>query len=211
MSDRYYGVYLIPPPALIGPLAQGHALFAKQFGTRTADKFSVHCTIKGFFKLAPGVAPADFLPALDALCARTPAFPVTIQPPWIGGDGKTPQQSVLLWLERTPALLQFHRAVWDIVRPAVAPDCLFTGGEYHGDNFLPHITLVQQDLPGDAGLTAQAQALADYVYRALPAPEFPAQDMQLLEFESADWAGAWWETLRFRPLRGWQLAQGGAG
>src|SRR6187397_2438441 len=147
MPERYYGVFLIPPPDLIVPVSAAHRLFAWEWGAPTAGRFPVHCTLKGFFKLAPGVTPAAILPALNALFAATPAFPATLTPPWIGGAPPNRGQSILLWLERTPALLGLHQAVWDIVIPQVAPDCRFTPGEYHGDQFPPHITLVQEDLP----------------------------------------------------------------
>jgi hypothetical protein len=204
MPELYYGVYLIPPPSLIAPLSAAHRLFAGQFSAYTAGRFPVHCTIKGFFKLAPGVTPAAFVPALNALFAATPACPATMTPPWIGGAPQNRGQSILLWLERTPALLALHQAVWDIVIPYVAPDCRFTPGEYHGEQFPPHITLVQEDLPPDPGLLAQIRDLAAQVYAGLPQHTFLAQDMQLVEFEAADWA-VWWETLRYRQLQGWRL------
>ncbi len=34
---------------------------------------------------------------------------------------------------------------------------------------------------------------------------FPAEVVQLLAFESADWAGRWWETLRWELLHSWTL------
>ena len=204
MPELYYGVYLMPPPGLIAALSAAHRLFAGQFGAQTAGRFPVHCTIKGFFKLAPGATPAAFVPALDALFARTPAFPATLRPPWLGGLPEHRGASALLWLERTPALQQLHEAVWDIVIPHVAPDCRFTPGEYHGEQFPPHITLVQEDLPRAPGLLAQATTQAVQVYDDLPMHTFLAQDMQLLEFAAGDWA-AWWETLRYRQLQGWRL------
>jgi hypothetical protein len=164
----------------------------------------VHCTIKGFTRLAQGASPEDFMPALDELFARTPAFETEIGPPWVSGSGAG-GESVLLWMPRSEPLLALHAAVWDIVAPYVAHDCLFTPVEPHGDDFPPHITLVQADLPGEVGLLEQGKTLAQHVYDKLPTHSFTAQDIQLVEFHSGDWAGRWWETLRFKQLKGWRL------
>lgn len=204
MSDTYYGVYLIPPPPIVVALSLAHRVLAQEFGTVTANGFMVHCTIKGFFKLAEGATADVFTPALDALFARTPAFPVALNPPWTASSGPG-SGSVLLWITKTPAIQQLHQAVWDIVFPHVAPDCRFTGTEPAGPDFPPHLTLVQADLAVEPGLLAQGLALSRYLYEQLPAHTFLAQAMQLVEFHSDEWAGAWGAALRYRQLQGWRL------
>jgi hypothetical protein len=93
--------------------------------------------------------------------------------------------------------------VWDAVAPHVATDCLFTSRETHGEKFPPHITLVQSDLSKEPGIFAQGVALCEYIYDQLPTKEFEARHFQLIEFESDDWSGEWWRTLRFRQIKGW--------
>jgi 2'-5' RNA ligase superfamily protein len=209
MSYPQYGVYLIPPPPLIYAISLAHQVLSAEFGTVTGSRFMAHCTIKGFTKLAPGVSPDDLVPALDNLFARSPAFSTEIEPPWVERD-PTGGVSALLWLTKSEAFQKLHEEVWAIVAPYVAADCLFTPREPAGPNFPHHLTLVQSDLPAEPGLLAQGRALVQYIYDNLPAHEFLARDIQLVEFHSDDWAGAWWETLRYRQLKGWSLPGGGS-
>ncbi len=206
MPDTYYGIYLIPPPPIVVALSLAHRVLAQEFGTVTANQFMVHATIKGFFKLADGTTPDAFVPALDELFARTPAFPAEINPPWTAASGPG-SGSVLLWITKTPAIQELHEAVWNIVLPHVAPDCRFTGTEPAGPDFPPHLTLVQSDLPTEPGLLAQGLALGQYLYEQMPAHRFLAQELQLVEFQSDDWAGAWGATLRYRQQKGWRLPE----
>src|SRR4051794_29360899 len=145
MSNPFYGVYLIPPPSLVYPISLAHAVLSAEFGTVTGSKFMAHSTIKGFTKLRPGASPDEFVPALDALFARTPAFTTEIKPPWVERD-PTGGVSALLWLEKGEAFQRLHVEVWSIVIPFVADDCPFTPREPSGPNFPPHLTLAQSDL-----------------------------------------------------------------
>lgn len=205
MSDLYYGVYLIPPPSLIYALSLAHSVFEHEFRAFTAGRFMSHCTIKGFFKLAPGSTLDSFMPALDRLFADSEYFSVEIKPPWVT-IGAPIGESIILWLEKTPEFQSFHNDVWAIIKPHVAADCLFTHAEPLGEDFPPHLTLVQSDLPAEPAILAQAMALAQHIYDNLPTHSFQAQEMQLVEFQSEDWAEKWWETLRYRQIKGWTLA-----
>src|SRR5690349_20058363 len=205
MSDLFYGVYLIPPPTLVYPLSVAHTVLSAELGTVTGSKFMVHCTIKGFTKLADGASPADFLPELDALFWRTPAFMTEIKPPWVERDPMG-GVSALLWLEKGEAFQKLHEEVWSIVIPHVARDCPFTWREPSGPSFPPHLTLAQSDMPDEPGMLAQGRALVRHIYDSLPTHRFEARDVQLVEFRSSDWEGLWWETLRWRQLKGWRLA-----
>ena len=204
MESARYGIYLIPPPALVHALAVAHAVLRAAFGARTAGQFMPHCTIKGFTLLRGDVSPDELLPALDAVFARTAAFETEIYPPWVSEVGQR-GVSVLLWLRRSEVLDHLHQDVWDVVRPRVAPDCRFTAVEPLGPDFAPHLSLVQADLPAEPGLLAQGLRLCQHVYDTLPAHTFVARDLQLIEFGADDWDGAWWDTLRYRQLRGWTL------
>jgi len=206
MNYPQYGIYLIPPPPVLYPLAIGHLLMSGEFKAHTGGRFMVHCTVKGFFKLAEGVTPQDFIPALDKLMAESKAF--TTQPlqllyhpneGWANGFA--------LLLERNEPFLQLNRAVWEVVAPYIAPDCLFSARDGRGDTFYPHLTLAMSDIPRDPGLTQQALALAEYAVSLVPKGNFVASDMQLIEFYSEDWAGNWFETLDFKQLKGWKLAE----
>jgi len=204
MSYPQYGVYLIPPPHLMHALGLAHELLASQFNTRIAGRFMSHCTVKGFFKLAEGLSPADFIPALDKLFGRFSAFPteiVAIHPLNQGAKGI----SILSEVQNSEVFRHFQAEIWDNLRPVIAPDCLFTPGDGFGPGFWPHFTLAQADAPHDPGLLAQAVGLCQYIFeRSLKGP-FLAQDMQLIEFYSDDWAGSWGDSLSYRQLKGWRL------
>jgi hypothetical protein len=108
-------------------------------------------------------------------------------------------------MRRTEPFHALHNAIWDIVRPYIAQNDIFSPIEPAGPNFPPHMTLVQGDAPYEAGLHAQVMGLCQYIFDTSLKGEFLAQDMQLIEFYSEDWAGNWWETLRFRQIKGWRL------
>jgi 2'-5' RNA ligase len=201
VSHLQYGVYLIPPPELIGPIRAAQELMSAQYGARIATAFMVHCTIKGFFKLADGATPADFIPGLDALYANTPSFPMEFERLCLSPSGS----SLLQVLRTTDALQHLHEDTWTTVWPYIAEDCPFSHREPAHQNFRPHITLVQSDLPGEPTLRTQAHALANYLYESLPSHAFTARTMQLVEFTSEDWRGDWWQSMRWRLLKGWTL------
>src|SRR5215203_3295220 len=48
MSDRYYGLYLIPPPPIVYAISLAHSVFRSEYGAITGGQFMAHCTIKGF-------------------------------------------------------------------------------------------------------------------------------------------------------------------
>lgn len=204
MSYYQYGVYLIPPPNLVYQVGVAHTLLQTEYNCRIGGAFMVHCTLKGFTRLAEGHTPEEFIPALDDLFARTPAFETAFDKlaDLNFGPGNA---SIGLWMRRTEPLHALHNAIWDIVRPAIAPDDLFSPVEGAGPNFVPHVTLVQYDAPSEPGLFAQTMELCRYIYDTSLRGTFLAQDLQLIEFYSEDWAGKWWETLRFRQLKGWRL------
>ncbi len=206
MSYPQYGIYLIPPPQLLYPLGVGHLLLATEFKAATGGRFMVHCTVKGFFKLTEGAVPADFTTALDELFANTPAFTTQVKGLWALQDSRYGGVAAV-GLERTEPFHALHNAVWEIVRPYIAPDCIFSPIEGAGPNFIPHLTIGMSDMPSDPALFEQAANLCRYIYDNLPKESFPATDLQLIEFYSDDWAGQWWQTLGYKQLKGWRLAQ----
>ncbi len=202
MSYPVYGFYLIPPPEIVYLIGIAHQLLASQFHSFTAGRFMVHATIKGFFKLRDGAALEDFQPALDKLMADTP--PVTTRLTELYSHTGMYGSSVLVLLDRTPELHRLHNAVWNIVRPLIAPDCPFSSREFAGDFFSPHLTLAMADFPTEPGLLAQAEALCQFIYTTLPATTFQASHFQLIRCDAPDWQGEWWRDLTFTQLKGWQ-------
>ncbi len=208
MGFSQYGIYLVPPPHLLIPINNGHRLLDHNFNIRAAGQFMVHCTVKGFFKLKGGTSPGDFIPALDGLFAVTPPFPTEILKAVTlnRGPGRV---SILLLLERTPAFHNLHNQVWEIVRPFIAPDCLFSSVEPAGPNFPPHITLAQYDAPYEPGLLIQVEEYCNFLLESSLRGKFQGRSMQLIEFYSDDWTGEWWKSLSYKQLKGWNLMESG--
>jgi hypothetical protein len=61
-------------------------------------------------------------------------------------------------------------------------------------------------MPSDPGLLEQGMAFCRHIYDNLPTHTFQARDIQLVAFQSEDWAGEWWETLTYKQIAGWRLA-----
>jgi hypothetical protein len=115
--------------------------------------------------------------------------------------------SILLGMERTEALHRLHNEVWDVVRPYIAPDCLFSPVEPAGPSFPPHVTMAMHYDQADPCLFDQAASLCEYIFERHLRGRFVATDMQLIEFYSDSWAGEWGDTLRYKQLKGWRLAE----
>jgi 2'-5' RNA ligase len=203
-----FGLYLIPPASLVAPLSLAHVLLEKEFGCVVAGRFMVHVTVKGFFKPKPGADIDRLVSEIDQTYAGRASFPVSFRPParWRSERGA----SVFLPLA-SESLDALHQATWRVIEPYVAEDCPFTPGERPGVAFYPHLTLVQYDLPSDPVLQDRAFEQCCDICERLPAQSWDARDLQLIRFESDDWPGRWWETLRFQQLKGWRLGAGEAG
>lgn len=207
MTYPCYGLYLIPPPALMYPFSLAHQVLAAEFGAKAAGKFMVHCTVKGFTKLADGATPADFLPDLDALFARLAAFSTGFSQVYTHKQaGSSP--SVLAMLERAGPIMELEAGVRGVVQPFIAPDCRFSWSEGTGPTFYPHFTLGMADVPSEPGLLVQFEGLCNYLFENMPSGPFLAADLQLIEFHSDNWNGPWWDTLSYKQLKGWRLRDG---
>ena len=198
MSDSRFAVYLIPPYQLSKGVAEVHYLLRKQFGFAAADRFSVHCTIKGFFK--KNDRPADQLgEELDKFFKNLEPIPVSVEDYRIDpiGFGLS-----LMTLDGKPnqPFLDFREQVVGITHPYIADDCDFKSHDL-GREFHPHITFSFRDIPND---------LYDNVFAWIEngpdlKGQFLAETYHFLEFFSEDWGGSWWETLTWRLLRSWHL------
>ena len=88
------------------------------------------------------------------------------------------------------------------IQPLIHPDCDFSPREWAGDRFVGHLTLAMSDIP--AHLFAEILA---FVQAAAPVgpPAFLADTIHLVAFASDDWAGRYWESLRWEILHAWRL------
>ena len=198
----FYGLYLIPPADLVEPLSGLHALLEREFGCIVAGRFMAHITVKGFFKPKPSADIDRLMRELDAVYAGRSGFQVAISAPQ---SLEGPRGCSAFLSLKSESLGELHRATWRAIEPYIAEDCPFSREERHGDNFYPHLTLAQYDLPADPVLKQRALDLCQHVYANLPRHVWQARDLQFIRFESQDWLDRWWETLRFRQLKGWAL------
>ena len=197
-----WGLYLRPDARTCRDQAQVHDLLERQFGLRAGGAFMPHATIKGFFLSSS--SEDELVAALDPVLSRAMAFPVHNRGPIPYGVG-----SVVLDIQRradganNDALTAFHTACLDALLPHIHPDCPNTPREAVRDRFHGHLTLCMADCP--AWLSDEVGAFIGEL-TPIGSSDFPARHLHLFAFTSADWAGAWWETLRWRLCHAWTLA-----
>jgi 2'-5' RNA ligase len=196
-----WGVYLRPDPQTARDQAEIHDLLARQFGLHAAGTFMPHATLKGFFR-----SQADhptLVAALDLVVRRHAPFEV-----WNAGVISFGWSSLVLDINRTEQgavnepLRALHAEIYDAVAPYVADDCDFTRREAHHESFYAHLTLMMADCPGPLFDEVKEFVMA---LEPIGSASFIAQWVHLYEFTSADWAGAWWETLHWRLHHSWRL------
>lgn len=198
MTDSRFAVYLAPPYQITRGVSEVHYMLRKQFGFAAADRFPVHCTIKGFFK--KNEKPVNQLEKdLDQFFQSQAPIDVSAEDYRIDPIGFGLSLMTLDGKTNTP-FLEFREKVVDLTRPFIADDCDFKSHDL-GREFHPHITFSFRDIPNH---------LYDHVFAWLEdGPEvkgpFMADTYQLLEVFSDDWSGAWWDTLSWRLLASWRL------
>jgi hypothetical protein len=205
VSDLRYAVYLRPSYEMSRTQAEVHDVLERQYGLRAAGNFMPHATIKGFFRSE--ASEGSIAARLDAVLDGREAFDVFnggIVP--FGRDGMA--IDVNSTSEGTPnvPLRDLHQTVMDAVMPLVDPACEFTPREERElayERFRAHLTLAMADVPEHL-----FDEVLEFVREADPIgpPSFLADTVQFLAFRSDDWAGRWWETLRWQLLRSWTLA-----
>jgi hypothetical protein len=205
VSDLRYAVYLRPSYEMSRAQADVHDVLERQYGLRAAGNFMPHATIKGFFRTE--ASEGSIAARLDAVLDGREAFDVFnggIVP--FGRDGMA--IDINGTSEGTPnvPLQDLHQAMMDAVMPLVDPACEFTPREERElayERFRAHLTLAMADVPEHL-----FDEVLAFVREADPIgpPSFLADTVQFLAFRSDDWAGRWWETLRWQLLRSWTLA-----
>jgi hypothetical protein len=205
VTDRRFGVYLRPSPAMCRAQAELHDLLARQYNLHAAGRFMPHVTLKGFFRSDASLE--TIVARLVAALAGRAAFPV-----WNGGVVPYLKSAIVLDVHRdeqrnTNAPLQrLHEAAFDAVLPLVRADCDFTPEEWSGPRFHAHLTLAMADVPERFfdEILAFVQA-----FESIGPRTFTAEIVQLFAFASDDWPGRWLETLRWELLHSWQLPAAG--
>ena len=199
MTDSRFAVYLIPPYPLSKGISEAHYLLHKQFGFSAADRFPVHCTIKGFFK--KNDQPTSQLQSeLDHFFLNQPAIPVSAEDLRVDpiGFGLS-----LMTLDGKPnsSFLEFRERVVGITRPYIADDCDFKDHDL-GRSFHPHITISFRGIPNElyGNVLAWMEAGPDLKGPCL------ADTFHFMEVFSKDWSGSWWDTLTWRLIQSWRLS-----
>ena len=204
MPDLRYAVYLRPSYEMSRAQAEVHDVLERQYGLRAAGNFMPHATIKGFFRSE--ASEGSIAARLEAVLDGREAFKVFnrgIIP--FGRDGIA--IDINSTSEGTPnvPLQDLHQAMMDALMTLVDPACEFTRKEMElaYERFRAHLTLAMADVPEHL-----FDEVLAFVREADPIgpPSFLADTVQFLAFRSDDWAGRWWETLRWQLLRSWTLA-----
>ena len=196
-----WGLYLRPDAITCRDQAMIQDLVERQFGLRAGGAFMPHATVKGFF--LSQAASSELVAALDPVLTTARPFPVHNAGPIRFGPATT-----VLNIQRRPdgtnndAFTAFHTACFDALSPLIAPDCDFTPKEATRERFHGHLTLTMADCPG-----LIADEVANFIDDLGPigASSFDARHLHLFAFTSHDWAGPWWQTLRWRLIHAWTL------
>lgn len=190
--------YLIPPYPFSKDIALIHSMLEKQYGLSAANRFQVHCTIKGFYK-------ANEKP-ITRLLDELDKFLNTQKPFMVAFSGCIIKPiSIVMRLDAingavNQQLLDFRESIVKIIKPYVADDCDFIESDL-GPPFKAHITLAFRDVSNET-----APEILNWLRDApLPVGQFLADNFHLLEFLSEDWDGDWWETITWKRLKSWRL------
>jgi 2'-5' RNA ligase len=203
MTDIRYGFYLRPSFAMCRAQVEIHDLLQRQYGLQAAGKFMPHATIKGFFR---SDAPVETMVSrLDTALAGHRALTV-----YNNGAVAFGTMGIALRIQFTPEgahngpLQALHQAALDALLSLVHPQCDFTPHEWLGERFDAHLTLAMADLKPQF-----FDEILRFVKEAEPIgpASFLADTFQLFAFESDDWAGRWWETLRWELRHSWRLPE----
>jgi len=200
-----YGFYLRPSFSMSRAQVEIHEILRHQYGLHVASSFMPHATLKGFFRSDAPVA--TIVARLDtALAGREPFV--------VYNNGVVPfrTSAIVVLVQHLPdgktnqPLQALHEAALDALLPLVHPACNFTPREWYGKRFAAHLTLAMADIPEPhfAEILRFVRAAAPI----LPA-SFVADTLQLFAFTSDDWAGRWWETMRWELLHSWAMGDGG--
>jgi hypothetical protein len=182
--------------------AEVHDLLRRQFGLVAAGNFMPHATLKGTFKSL--VSEERIIEVLNGVVDGRDAFPV-----YNAGVIEQNRRGIMLSIQHLPdgrpnaPLQSLHEAAMDALLPLASPDCEFTTPrEPIRERFHAHLTLAMADVPFFAfdDISAFVRDLGPIGPQC-----FTAEYLHLYGFESDDWRGHWWETLRWTLLRTWRL------
>lgn len=201
-SHIRYGFYLRPSAAMCRAQAEVHDLLRRQFGLAAAGNFMPHATIKGTFKSL--VSEEQILETLHGVVSGRTQFPI-----YNAGIIEINRRGVMLSIQNLPdgrtnvPLQELHEAAMDALLPLASPDCEFTNpSERIRERFHAHLTLAMADVPPFA-----FDEIYDFIGELGPiGPQvFTTEYLHLYAFESDDWGGKWWATLRWTLLHSWKL------
>lgn len=204
MTEPVYGVFLLPDPATSAAVTSITLSVERQFGFVSAGRFPPHATLAGSVPIRADAA--TIVAALDPVLADRTGFPVH-------HGGITRHGAAVTYdVDRLPdgnRNLALARLAAD-VNAALAPlahhvDALLVSS-FDPARFRAHISLASHEMNTQPELADQVEAFV----RAVPAPAVPAtfraERVALYAFTADDWSTAWWETLTWRHLRSWALA-----
>lgn len=206
MSDKtlppIYGVFLRPDPKTCLAVTTITAAVRQQFGIVSANAFPPHVTLAG---ITPILAPTDTVieaiePAVRAaeqfevvnagITRRNIAITYDVNN---GHNGKTSGEMLGLAIMMNAAL-----------RPLAVPYEGLKVDPFSVGTFHAHISLASHELRYRVDLREEVEAFIHGLEYPVPA-SFNAEVVSLYQFTSEDWAGNWWETLKWEHHKSWKL------
>jgi hypothetical protein len=198
-----YGVYLRPDPLTCKAVADLTDIAKRQFGIVSAAAFPPHATLAG--AVPSDAAEEDLIEMLTPILAATRA--ITVFNSGIARLGPF----VVFDIDRVPSGEQNH-GIHELActvnehLSAMRRTMEVRGAtEFSAATFQAHLSLATHDLTAKPDLADEVEDFLGAIPHGAP-PEFAANKVMLYRFESPNWSGEWWRSLRWSHLHTWTLA-----
>ena len=204
-SSIRYGVFLRPDPLTCWAQTQINLALREQFGIVSAAAFPPHATLVGNLHTdATAVELVDLLTPVFANRVKFDVYNAGIQQVGdsllynVHEDGKGAPNAPLVDLAAAvkSALLPVALDHDDYLVPQV--------GE---TEFWAHLSLASHDMRGARDRLEEIGEFLAGLPISAP-PSFTAKWFTLFAFETDDWTGEWWRSLRWTHQRSWSLQPG---
>lgn len=205
MTTPVYGVFLRPDPLTASAISTITFQVERQFGFVSAGAFPPHATLAGSVPIHAD--PTEIVEALDPVLSGRESFTVH------NGGIVRFARAVTFDVDRLPdgSRNRFLAGLAVDVNAALAPLSHEIDGylvsPFSAEGFRAHLSLASHEMNTRADL---ADEVEEFI-RALPLDgvpsSFSARHVTLYRFESDDWAGHWWRSLTWSPVRTWRLGE----
>lgn len=203
MKTKYtYGVYLRPDPLTCKAVADLTRLVRQQFGIVSAAAFPPHATLAG--AVPSNATEEELIAALDPVLSATEGIPVHNAGICRHNVAITFDVDHTIDGEKNQAIKDLAVAVNSALAPMTEDVEGLRAKPFDADNFRAHLSLASHDLEAAPHLREEVENFLRAMPHSAPS-DFVADTVTLFRFYSDDWAGEWWQDLRWTHLRSWTL------